>query len=440
MKIHMKNLERLSLAEMEEFVRGNRKVTLSLEGQAAIYGFVEALLKVQQYRRLSRGQRGVIRRFLTKVSGLSRAQMTRLIAAWMKTRQVRRRPAQRPSFPRRYSHADVVLLAEVDAAHEELSGPATRRILEREFKVFGKSQYQTLSDISVSHIYNLRHCQTYRRCRVRVRHTQRSQVSIAERRKPDPQGKPGYLRVDTVPQGQHDGQPGLYHLNAIDTVTQWEIVGCVETISERHLLPVLEAMLHQFPFRLLGFHCDNGSEFINHQVAALLNKLLVEFTKSRAYRTTDNALVEGKNDAVVRAHRVWTDRRTARRGGAEILHGPSQPLLELPPALWLCSGGTGSWRQEETDLSDRGLSNALRETDFTGRLAAVSEGRTKTRGAATASPSNERYRSRAPDEKGQAVPVGEMPGQVVRPSRDRRLRAPGPFMLAGKEGLKRRIV
>jgi len=95
----------------------------------------------------------------------------------------------------------------------------------------------------------------------------------------------------------------LYHLNAIDTVTQWEIVGCVETISERHLLPVLEAMLHQFPFRILGFHCDNGSEFINHQVAALLNKLLVEeFTKSRAYRTTDNALVEGKNGAVVRKH------------------------------------------------------------------------------------------------------------------------------------------
>src|ERR1022692_376075 len=94
----------------------------------------------------------------------------------------------------------------------------------------------------------------------------------------------------------------VYHLNAVDTVTQWEIVGCVETISERHLLPVLEAMLHQFPFRILGFHCDNGCEFINHQVAALLNKLLAEFTKSRAYRTTDNALVEGKNGAVVRKH------------------------------------------------------------------------------------------------------------------------------------------
>ena len=69
MTIHMKNLERLSLAEMEEFVQGNRKMVLSLEGQPAIYGFIEALLKAQQYGRLSRGQRGVVRRFLIKVSG-----------------------------------------------------------------------------------------------------------------------------------------------------------------------------------------------------------------------------------------------------------------------------------------------------------------------------------------------------------------------------------
>jgi transposase InsO family protein len=301
MKIRMKNLERPTKSRRDggvrpvqpegDFVPRRSSSHLWFRGGAAKAPAVAAL----EPGPTRRGPR-----FLTKVSGLSRAQITRLIAAWIKTPRARRRPAQRPSFPRRYSHADVVLLAEVDAAHEELSGPATRRILEREFKFFGKPECQALSGISVSHIYNLRHGQTYRRCRVRVRHTQRSQVSIAERRKPDPQGKPGYLRVDTVHQGQHDGQPGLYHLNAIDTVTQREIVGCVETISEGHLLPVLEAMLHQFSFRLLGFHCDNGSEFINHQVAALLNKLLVEFTKSRAYRTTDNALVEGKNGAVVR--------------------------------------------------------------------------------------------------------------------------------------------
>jgi hypothetical protein len=162
-------------------------------------------------------------------------------------------------------------------------------------------EFERLAGISASHIYNLRKSAAYRKIRVRVQHTRARQVSIGERRKPDPKGQPGYLRVDTVHQGQHDGEPGVYHLNSVDTVTQWEVVGCTETISERHLIPVLEAMLHQFPFRILGFHCDNGSEFLNHMVVKLLNKLLVEeFTKSRAYRTTDNAQVEGKNGAVVR--------------------------------------------------------------------------------------------------------------------------------------------
>ena len=175
-------------------------------------------------------------------------------------------------------------------------------MMQREYDVFGKLEYVRLAGISVSHIYNLRDSTVYRSQRVRVHHTQARQVGIAERRKPDPRGRPGYLRVDTVHQGNHDGQAGLYHINSVDTVTQWQVVGCVETISERHLIPVLEAMLHQFPFVILGFHCDNGSEFINRRVAQLLEKLLIEFTKSRAYRTTDNALVEGKNGAVIRKH------------------------------------------------------------------------------------------------------------------------------------------
>lgn len=194
------------------------------------------------------------------------------------------------------------LLAAVDTAHEGLSGPAVRRIVQREYRVFGKAEFQRLAQISASHIYNLRRAAVYRRQRIVMCHTRARQVPIGERRKPDPQGQPGYLRVDTVHQGHHDGQPGLYHLNSVDTVTQWQVVGAVETISERHLVPVLEALLHQFPFRILGFHCDNGSEFLNYTVARLLHKLLAEFTKSRPYRTTDNALVEGKNGAVVRKH------------------------------------------------------------------------------------------------------------------------------------------
>lgn len=162
-----------------------------------------------------------------------------------------------------------MLLAAVDAAHETLSGPAVRRILWREHNVYGRAGYERLAGISPSHIYNLRRSLTYRNHRIEVRHTQARQIAIGERRKPDPLGKPGYIRIDTVHQGHHDGKAGPYHVNAVDTVTQWEVLGCVETIAENHMLPVLEAILHQFPFRILGFHSDNGSEYINHRVAAM---------------------------------------------------------------------------------------------------------------------------------------------------------------------------
>ena len=128
------------------------------------------------------------------------------------------------------------------------------------------------------------------------------QVNIGERRRPDPQGRPGYLRIDTVHQGDLDGAKGVYHINAVDEVTQWQVVGATAQISEAWLMPVLEAMLRQFPFRILGFHSDNGSEFINHTVAKLLNKLLAEQTKSRPRHSNDNSLVEAKNGAVIRKH------------------------------------------------------------------------------------------------------------------------------------------
>jgi transposase InsO family protein len=302
MQISMKDLEKLTLSEMEDLLAGSRKITWTNENTEAKYNFISAVLKQQSYGKLGKRERGVVRQFLTKVADISRAQMTRLIAQWMEHRTIKRKPAHRPSFVSRYRKEDIHLLAATDAAHEDLSGPALRRILHREYKVFSKAEYEQLSRISVSHIYNLRQSAVYRQQRVRVQKTQSRQIPIGERRKPDPRGKPGYLRVDTVHQGQQDGKAGVFHINAVDTVTQWQAIGCVETISERHMIPVLEAILHQFPFRILGFHCDNGSEFINQNVARLLEKLLIEFTKSRAYRTTDNALVEGKNGATVRKH------------------------------------------------------------------------------------------------------------------------------------------
>ena len=233
---------------------------------------------------------------------MSRAQVTRLIQQYRQKQAVQPTAYRRRRFPRRYTPADVALLVEVDQAHGRLNGAATKKILEREHLVYGKLPYQRLAGISVAHLYNLRHSAGYRRQRLEYTATRPTPVSIGERRKPQPEGRPGYLRIDTVHQGDLDGVKGVYHINAVDEVTQWQVVGAVAHISEAWLLPVLQAILDQFPFVIRGFHSDNGSEFINHQVAELLSKLLIAQTKSRPRRSNDNGLVEAKNGAVIRKH------------------------------------------------------------------------------------------------------------------------------------------
>ncbi|MGH8415389.1 MAG: integrase [Terriglobia bacterium] len=298
----MQNAEALSAEQISEFLKGSQGIEFAGQSRAEIYAWTERMLVAQEYRRQGKKRRGAVRAYLAKVTGLSLPQITRLIRQYVRTGRVQAQPSRRRRFPQKYSAEDVRLLAEVDRAHERLSGPATRRILQREHQEFGKQEFARLAQISVSHLYNLRGSVAYRKQAGVFEPTRPSAVSIGERRKPDPQGRPGYLRVDTVHQGDWDGAKGVYHINAVDTVTQWQVVGCAGKIGEHFLKPVLEAILHQFPFRVLGFHSDNGSEFVNRTVARLLGKLLIEFTKSRANRTQDNALVEGKNGAIIRKH------------------------------------------------------------------------------------------------------------------------------------------
>jgi hypothetical protein len=149
-------------------------------------------------------------------------------------------------------------------------------------------------------LYSLRASPGYKKHRQVFTKTQSRKVNIGERRKPKPNGQTGYIRIDSVHQGDLDKQKGVYHINAADEVTQFEMVASVEKISETYLIPILAQMLNSFPLVIKGFHADNGSEYINRNVARLLQKLLIEFTKSRSRKTNDNALVEGKNAAIVR--------------------------------------------------------------------------------------------------------------------------------------------
>jgi len=300
----MDDAEKLSLEAIGRFVEASEEIRFEGSNRKEIYGWVERVLVEREYGQQGKAARGLLRRYIEKMTGLSRAQVTRLIAQYTGCGRVRVTVYRRGRFAERYTPADVELLAAVDQAHGTLSGPATRRILEREHLLYKRAEYARLAGISVAHLYNLRHHQRYRERHLNYAKTRPTAIAIGERRKPQPQGQPGFLRLDTVHQGDRpeSGEKGVYHINAVDEVTQWQVAAATPRISEAYLGPVLEHMLRQFPFRILGFHTDNGSEFINKTVAQLLHKLLIEQTKSRPRQSGDNGLVETKNGAVIRKH------------------------------------------------------------------------------------------------------------------------------------------
>jgi len=295
-----------TIEQVEAFLTVAAAVEFRFENTTAGYAGIQATLARFVYATLRRPHKGILRRYLQAVTGYSRAQVTRLIRGFQKTGRVRRHAGVRHRFAVHYTPADIRLLAKTDELHETLSGPATKKIFEREFTVFGNAAFKRLALISVSHLYTLRKSTGYKQKRQYFAKTKSRSLPIGQRRKPTPEGKPGYLRIDSVHQGDLDGKKGVYHINAVDEVTQFQAVVCVEKISEAYLLVALEELFAAFPFLIRGFHSDNGSEYINYRVAELLNKLLIEFTKSRSRRTNDNALVEGKNAATVRKHFGYT--------------------------------------------------------------------------------------------------------------------------------------
>jgi len=289
-----------TVEQVRQFLEGSEVVEFRGLATKEKYYWIQEVLIRFKYHLLKRGEKGVIQRYVEKVTGYSRSQVSRLIAEYKRTGRLQKTEYRRHRFPRRYTLSEIELLARTDELHGWLSGPATKKIMEREHEVYGHAEFGNISRISIAHLYNLRRSNTYRNTTRRFAKTKPTVSRIGERAKPDPRGQPGYIRIDTVHQGDFNGRKGIYHINAVDEITQWEIVASVEKIAEAYLAPVLESILVHFPFIIRGFHSDNGSEFVNRIVARLLNKLLIRFTKSRPRHSNDNGLVETKNGSVLR--------------------------------------------------------------------------------------------------------------------------------------------
>lgn len=289
-----------TIEELRRFLKSSTLLAFKGLKRTEIYEWVEDTIIKFDYHILGKKDKGIVKEYLEKITGLSRAQITRLIGKQRKTGRVAIEKSNHRIFPKIYSDQDIWLLATTDELHDFPNGVVVKRILKRMIEVYGDLRYKNIANISVGHIYNLRKSVHYQRLTKKYEKTKPRIVSIGERRKPTPNGVPGFLRVDTVHQGDMEKQKGVYHINILDEVTQWEYVGAVSKISENFLVPLLLKLIKKFPFKVLEFHADNGSEYINRIVVSMLNKLLIKLTKSRSRQTNDNAQVESKNGSVIR--------------------------------------------------------------------------------------------------------------------------------------------
>lgn len=290
----------MSVSQLSELVKFGNGVKFNSSNKKETYEWVGRTLGKFRYFSESKKNRGIIKNYVITMTGYSEGQVDKLIKRKKKFGKLFLMERTQHTFPKKYEASDVALLAETNVSCGYSNGKAMKTMMDEMYNIYGDDRFEILKQISVSHFYNLKKTNIFQSRMLHYTKTRPTGVNIGERRKPRPFGKPGFLRVDSVHQGDLDKQKGVYHINLVDEVTQWQIVGCVEGISEQFLIPLLEELLKMFPFIVLEFHSDNGSEYINKVVATLLNKLKIAQTKSRSRQTNDNALVESKNGSVIR--------------------------------------------------------------------------------------------------------------------------------------------
>ena len=296
----MKSSPKISIDQIRGYINVSDGVTFKAIDKSQAYEWIGIILKAVRYRSLKKKERGKVLSFLSTYTGYSYQRIRELASQYLREGTIKRKAYKRENgFSRRYTYEDKQLLFETRRVHNFISGNAIRKILQDEYEIYKHTEYKNIKDISVSYMYTL-FGKMHDRQSHRFFGTKPKNSAIGIRAPLTYDGGAGHLNVDTVHQGDRNSEKGIYHINIVDSLTQWELIASLDVIAESSLAPVWEKLLDEFPFIILEFHSDNGSENINRYTAEILNRLNIKQLKGRPRHTNDNAQVETKNGVVIR--------------------------------------------------------------------------------------------------------------------------------------------
>lgn len=168
-----------NIEQVKAFLAGTTSVLFEVASdKQACYLWISKTLVQLDYHRLGKANKGVVLEYLQRLSGYSRQQLSRLVKSHAETGKLSYFPARRNGFKSIYTLADILLLAEVDVAHEHPSGAVVKKICERMHKVHGEERFRRLSEASVAQIYLMRKTQQYRSRHTYYQKTQPVKIAI----------------------------------------------------------------------------------------------------------------------------------------------------------------------------------------------------------------------------------------------------------------------
>ena len=286
-----------TIEQIEQFLSASALVAFSPPaGDLERYEHITRVLKRFDYPQRNKRERGVLLRYLRHTSGYSRAQITRLVAQWRKHRL-----AAVP-LAKRYCAPSAPTAPPLPASTRPLMSACwcrwTKPIRTSAARLLRTCSNAPARSMAMRAMNAWQSCQS-RTCTTCARvlaisasapvilasFTKTRPVcnAIGVRKAPRAAGRAGFSRVDSVHQGDLDGLKGVYHITCVDEVSQWQVEACVQGISEAFLLPVLELVLAQFPFVIVGFHSDNGSKV--HQPAGCADAQQAQHRADQITRT-----------------------------------------------------------------------------------------------------------------------------------------------------------